>query len=80
MPKNQKCPNAISIAYDSGEGTSDTVYCKDTSGAIYLKDTSNGYADMDIDCDGLNAGQGDCFNDPTGMYTPSTHIITVVDL
>ncbi|ORY14365.1 fungal chitosanase of glycosyl hydrolase group 75-domain-containing protein [Clohesyomyces aquaticus] len=65
---NGACPNPLSIAYNSGQGKSDTVYCKDdTSGAIYLKDTSNGYADMDIDCDGLNAGEGDCFNDPTGQ-------------
>ncbi|KAF2650710.1 glycoside hydrolase family 75 protein [Lophiostoma macrostomum CBS 122681] len=64
---NEECPNAISIAYDSGQATSDTVYCQDASGAVYLKDTKSGYADMDIDCDGLNADQGDCNNDPSGQ-------------
>ncbi|KAF2475135.1 putative chitosanase CSN1 [Lindgomyces ingoldianus] len=65
---NVKCPNALSIPYNSGQGESDTVYCKDdASGAIYLKDTGNGYADMDIDCDGVNASEGACSNDPTGQ-------------
>ncbi|KAF2710268.1 glycoside hydrolase family 75 protein [Pleomassaria siparia CBS 279.74] len=65
---NGECPKPISIRYDSGQGKSDTVYCKDdASGGVYLKDTGNGYADVDIDCDGLNAGEGDCFNDQTGQ-------------
>lgn len=68
LPQTGKCPNALSIAYDSGEGKGDSVYCKDdTSGVVYLKDTSNGYADADVDCDGLNASKGDCNNDPSGQ-------------
>ncbi|KAF2185764.1 glycoside hydrolase family 75 protein, partial [Zopfia rhizophila CBS 207.26] len=63
---NGKCTNPISIAYSSGQGKSDTVYCKDNaSGVVYLKDNGKGYADLDIDCDGLNADQGKCNNDPS---------------
>lgn len=67
--KEKTCANKVSIAYNSGQGTSDTVYCKDNaSGAIFLKDIKKGgYADADIDCDGTSVGQGDCQNDGTGQ-------------
>ena len=65
--KNGACPNPISIRYDSGQAVGDTEYCKDkATGVVYLKDTGNGYADVDIDCDGLNSDKDDCFNDPSG--------------
>ncbi|KAF2643803.1 glycoside hydrolase family 75 protein, partial [Massarina eburnea CBS 473.64] len=58
--KTGKCASPISIAYSSGQKEGDTNYCKDNaSGAIYLKDTSNGYADVDIDCDGASTCSGD---------------------
>lgn len=66
--KNVKCANPISIKYNSGQGGADTVYCKDNaSGAVFLKDNSNGYADVDIDCDGAGMGTGDCGDDPSGQ-------------
>lgn len=62
------CANPISIEYSSGQDDADTVYCKDdASGAVFLKDTSNGYADIDIDCDGAGMGTGDCGDDPSGQ-------------
>ncbi|KAF2123123.1 chitosanase [Lophiotrema nucula] len=66
---NAACVDPISDAFTSGQADADTVYCKDdASGAVFLKDSKNGgFADMDIDCDGLNADQGDCHNDPTGQ-------------
>lgn len=66
--KDVACADAISIKYSSGEANADTVYCKDdATGAVFLKDTSNGYGDMDIDCDGAGSGTGDCSNDPSGQ-------------
>ncbi|KAF2014748.1 glycoside hydrolase family 75 protein, partial [Aaosphaeria arxii CBS 175.79] len=65
---NGKCPNPKSIEYDSAEGQTDTQYCEDpASKALYLKDNKNGYADLDIDCDGANNSGGKCGNDPTGQ-------------
>lgn len=34
---------------------------------MYLKGPDGTYADMDIDCDGLNASTGLCNNDPSGQ-------------
>ncbi|KAF2727200.1 fungal chitosanase [Polyplosphaeria fusca] len=67
--KEKTCANKLSIAYNSGQAKSDTVYCKDkASGAVFLKDIKKGgYADMDIDCDGASVQQGACSNDGTGQ-------------
>lgn len=66
--KDTSCADPISIQYSSGQGDADSVYCKDdASGAVFLKDSSNGYADVDIDCDGTGMGTGDCGNDPSGQ-------------
>lgn len=56
---------------------SDMVYARDTcSNAVFLKRTGShsakaAYSDMDIDCDGENASEGKCFNDPTGQSITS---------
>ncbi|KAF2000848.1 glycoside hydrolase family 75 protein [Amniculicola lignicola CBS 123094] len=66
--KNGICSQPVSIPYRSAQSEADTVYCKDNpTGALFLKDDTTGYADMDIDCDGLDRSSGDCFNDPTGQ-------------
>jgi chitosanase len=57
----------VSGAFSSGQRDRDTVYCRDSpSGSLFLKDTGGGYADVDVDCDGVNSDQGDCHLDPTG--------------
>lgn len=63
------CANPLSDAFTDGEtSTADIFYCSDpTSGVVYLKGPDGTYADMDIDCDGLNASAGLCSNDPTGQ-------------
>ncbi|PVI05233.1 glycoside hydrolase family 75 protein [Periconia macrospinosa] len=92
--KNGKCANPVSIAYNSGQKNADTHYCKDNgTGAIYLKDTSNGYADVDIDCDGSTTCEGDgswqgqtAFKDQVSKFSNgaikdlNTHIHTFVVL
>ncbi|KAF2197967.1 putative fungal chitosanase [Delitschia confertaspora ATCC 74209] len=63
---NRGCSNPLSIKYGDGQGSdSNTVYCGD-SNVVFLKG-DKGYADMDIDCDGANNGEGRCSNDPSGQ-------------
>ncbi|KAH0541478.1 hypothetical protein FGG08_004088 [Glutinoglossum americanum] len=48
----------------------DFVYCGDNSEnptIIFLKGPGDQFDNMDIDCDGLNPGSGDCSNDQTGQ-------------
>ncbi|KID70305.1 Endo-chitosanase [Metarhizium brunneum] len=59
--KNGSCSSPLSSPMTNG-----TVYCGDLANAIFLK-SSDGYDDMDIDCDGANNSTGDCANDPTGQ-------------
>ena len=63
------CASPLSDAFTDGEtSTANVVYCSDAStGAVYLKGPDGTYADMDIDCDGLNASTGLCNNDPSGQ-------------
>ncbi|KAF2502450.1 glycoside hydrolase family 75 protein [Lophium mytilinum] len=60
--QNTDCSNPISDSFSS------VVYCQDdASGALFLKGPSGSYDNMDIDCDGANASEGLCDNDPTGQ-------------
>ncbi|XTI83707.1 glycoside hydrolase family 75 protein [Cenococcum geophilum] len=63
------CANPLSDAFTDGQtSTANIVYCSDAStGAVYLKGPDGTYDDMDIDCDGLNASEGLCNNDPSGQ-------------
>ncbi|KAJ5951596.1 uncharacterized protein N7479_010009 [Penicillium vulpinum] len=66
--KSGDCKKTLSSGYDDGtKGTTDMGYCGDIDGVIFLHSTKGAYADMDIDCDGVNRSAGDCANDGSGQ-------------
>ncbi|KAJ5355572.1 Fungal chitosanase [Penicillium concentricum] len=67
--KTGKCENVLAKGFDDGQSEDDKNmgYCGDIDGAIYLYSTSGAYGDMDIDCDGANRLEGDCYNDGSGQ-------------
>ncbi|KAJ5421240.1 Fungal chitosanase [Penicillium cf. griseofulvum] len=65
---HKKCNNVLAKGFDDGDDKGkDMGYCGDIDGAIFLYSNTGAYGDMDIDCDGANRLEGDCYNDGSGQ-------------
>ncbi|KXG51763.1 Fungal chitosanase [Penicillium griseofulvum] len=65
---HKKCKNVLAGGFDDGDDKGkDMGYCGDIDGAIFLYSNTGAYGDMDIDCDGANRLEGDCYNDGSGQ-------------
>ncbi|THC93624.1 hypothetical protein EYZ11_006908 [Aspergillus tanneri] len=72
--KSGDCSSKLAEGFTDGIGGDNSfTYCGDIDGAIFVHSSGNGgqYANMDVDCDGVNNSGGACGDDPTGQNQTS---------